>query len=358
VSVVGLAIDCVGHPTGAQVRAAGYRAIALYVGTPGRRKAPSAEQVSDYLANGLELILVYEDTTGSWRGGRARGVADAQAVKAHLADLGLDWGRVGCVYFAFDEDVVTKDLPLARAYADGCGSVVGVAKLGVYGGRSVISDALDRGYATFGWSAAGWQYGHIDDRSQLYQQVGTTNVGGVQCDVDQIRADNYGQYPAFAPPQPSPAGPAGRSSEDAVALISFPATDYPADPAGGRWQDLDPAQWPRSGEVHSALVPAVPGGGGWRGNGSVSSITCGWAGGQEAVDSTGRLKPSGFLEYLRVFYFTDITYRTPQVKNLVVNAPLIGNLSLPAQPLPGWCTFLVARYAAPGGLHLGIEYER
>ncbi|MEK6443659.1 hypothetical protein [Pseudonocardia sp. T1-2H] len=76
------------------------------------------------------------------------------------------------------------------------------------------------------------------------------------------------------------------------------------------------------------------------------------------MDGSGRVKPSGFIEYLRVFSWTDLSYRTPIVTNLVVNTPMVGNLSLPQVGLPGWCTFLVARYAAPGGLYLGIEWER
>lgn len=359
-ALYGLAIDCVGHPTAEQVRGAGFKAVALYVGTPGRRKAPSAAQVADYLAHGLELILVYEDTIGSWQGGRARGAADATAALEHVKALGLDPARIGCIYLAFDSDVTAKQLPVAREYGAGAGSVLGVGRVGVYGGRSVISDALDRGWASYGWSAAGWQYGHIDDRSHLYQQVGTSNVAGVPVDIDQIRAELYGQYPAPLPPPVTPVAvdTAARSSEDSVALIQFDSTPWPEDPPGGRWQDVPPSAWPRSGEVHTALVPAIPGGGGWRGRGSISSITCGWAGGQEGLDAAGRVKPSGYIEYLRCFSWTDISYRTPIVTDLVVNTQMVGNASLPGVGLPGWSTFLVARYAAPGGLYLGIEWER
>jgi hypothetical protein len=359
----GLAIDCVGHPAAHLVRTAGFRSIALYVGTPGRKKAPTAAMVADYLAAGLHLILVYEDTTGSWRGGQARGVADGQAVRAHLAQLGIDWAKVGCVYHAYDEDVTAADLPLARLYAIGAAQAYGGPhRVGVYGSRMVIADLLDRGLAGRAWASAGWQYGHIDPRCVLEQRIPQINIGGVPCDVDDILAADFGQYPAPAPvappvaPAPAPPVTPGRSSEDAVALLEFPPTPLPAAPPGGRWQDTDPATWPRSVEHRTALVPAVPGG--WRGRGSISAIVAGWAGDQDPPAPNGTAKPSGFIEYLRVFHMGDQAYSQWLATNGVVNTALVGNRSLAAVPLPAWCTFLVVRYAAPGGLYLGIEWER
>lgn len=344
---VGTAVDCVGHPSPVAVLAAGHQAIACYVGIPSRRKCVTAAQVAAYLAAGLQLILVYEDTTGSWTGGRGRGLADGQAVRAHLTILGLDWAQVACVYMAFDEDVTADELPTARDYAAGVAQAFGgPGKVGGYGGRVVLADLLDRGLIGRAWAAAGWQYGRIDARCVMAQHVQQVNVGGVPCDVNDLRAEDFGQYPAVdAPPS------ARRASEDAVALLSFPGTPPPADPPAGRWQDTDPATWPRSPELCSALVPAVAGG--WRGRGSVSSIACGWAGGQDP----GSGKPSGFIAYLRVFHFTDLSYSEWLATDLVKNAPLVGNRSLPQAPLPEWCTLLVVRYAAPAGLFLGVEWE-
>jgi hypothetical protein len=342
------------------VRAAGHRAVALYVGTPGRAKSPSRDQVQAYLDAGLELILVYEDTSTSWQAGRPRGISDAIAVQSHLKVLGLDWSKVGCVYHAIDSDVTPAHLPAAADYLSGVASVYGgTDKLGVYGSRAVITAALNAGQARLAWAAAGWQYGAIDPRSALHQQVQTVTVGGVQCDVNQLLADDYGKYPRLAAaPAPAPAPAAvsvPRSPEDAVALLSFPATPLPVDPPGGRWQDTNPATWVRSAEQRTALVPAVKGG--WRGAGSISSLTCGWAGNQDGPDAQGRIKPSGFIEYLRIFGWTDISYKTPRAVELVTNRPMTGNFSLPQLALPDWCTFLVVRYSAPGGLYLGIEWE-
>jgi hypothetical protein len=354
-------IDCVGHPSGAHVRDAGYSGIALYVGTPGRAKAPSRAQVADYRAQGLELVLVYEDNVGTWAGGRDRGAADARAALQHLQDLGIDWSRAGCLYLALDTDITDAGLPAARAYMQGAAEVLGGAhRVGAYGGRRPLADLLDRGLIRYAWSAAGWQYGHIDPRSHLQQKARTVMVGGVAADLNTILAEDFGQYPSPAAPAPEPApapAEARRTSpEETVASTAWPATIQPVDPAsGGRWQDQDPAQWPRSAEVGWAIAP--PFASGWRGRGALSAIVCGWAGGQDGSRRDGTIPPSGYIEYLRVFYFTDITYSEWRCMDLVSHAPLVGNRSLRGVGLPDFSTFIVARYSAPAGLHLAVEYE-
>lgn len=162
-----------------------------------------------------------------------------------------------------------------------------------------------------------------------------------------------------------------RGSEDAVALIDWPASPLPTDANGIRWQDSDPASWPRCAEQKTALVHS--GARTWRGAGSLSVVACGWAMGtskpdaltdphltfQDGPDPTGKIKPSGWIDWLRVFYFPDGPgHGDWQVADLATNMPLIGNRSLPSMPLPDFSTLLTARYSAPGGLYLGLEWER
>ncbi len=210
-------------------------------------------------------------------------------------------------------------------------------------------------------------YGGLVPSMLQFSSHATTQ--GIEIDADAYRGDRAGLLAALAPSDPL----AHRDSEDAVALVSFDATPLPSDvPGGARWQDVNPANWPLGPEQKTALVHAAPSG--WRGRGSVSSITCGWAHGRTAgsdpladpsitpqdgpAPGTGELKASGWLEYLRVFHFPDgDAHQDWQVTELYTGIPLIGNKSLPQVFLPDWCTFLVARYSAPGGLYLGIEWE-
>lgn len=151
-------------------------------------------------------------------------------------------------------------------------------------------------------------------------------------------------------PAPPPVS-SRRATEDHTMLITLPATPPPPD------LTADPAKWPRSREFTRGLLP--PGKGTWRGEGSISSLVCGWA-----VDANGQAQkdrvPSGWVEYLRVFHHTSGGpggYRDLKARTLLADVPMIGNWSLPALPLPDWATAFVIRYTAPSELNVGIEYE-
>lgn len=88
-------------------------------------------------------------------------------------------------------------------------------------------------------------------------------------------------------------------------------------------------------------------------------MTCGWA-----IDTIGRAqekdRPSGYIEYLRVFHHTKGGpggYRDLKSVELLKGTALVGNWSVPPLALPDWATSLVVRYAAPSELGLGVEYE-
>lgn len=145
--------------------------------------------------------------------------------------------------------------------------------------------------------------------------------------------------------------PHARASEDHNMLFVLPATPAPAD------LSTDPSTWPRSREISRPLLPPAPGN--WRGRGAISSVTCGWA-----IDAAGHAqqqgRPSGYIEYLRVFYHTaggPGGYRDLKAVDLLKGTSLNGNWSLPQLELPDWATSLVVRYSAPAELGLGIEYE-
>lgn len=149
--------------------------------------------------------------------------------------------------------------------------------------------------------------------------------------VEWMLADPHRRIPVDLPP----------TSEDAVALERFAPT---AAPSGGNWEDTDPRSWPASREEYLPLVP--PAEGNWRGLGSISSLTCGW--------------PKGYVHYLRVFHDRDGSQEgRPLVTNLIEEPgkALEPHWKLRRMNLPPWSFWLVIKYAAPGGLGIGIEYQ-
>lgn len=356
-----------GRIPGSAIRAGGYSLALRYVDDPARglsSKHLRPDEYAELRAAGVAVGLVFEQGVDDVSGGFTAGVQHARRALAGAAWLG--YPADGLIFMAVDEHCLPAQVAQVLDYLDGAASVLGRQRTGVYGFSEVCDAAIGR-------YGALWQCGHRPAPGgpvHLYQRsTAPVSVAGITCDVNELlRPLPYLTPPGTAqsgPAQPGPAVPVAAapvsplrgSPEDAVALISFPATDKPSDPPGGRWQDADPSTWPTSPEVMSALVPAVPGGG-WRGAGSISSITCGWAPGQDGPDHDGHLKPSGWISYLRVFGFQNgPAYDGWQVHELLTNVVLVGNKSLPQLALPSWCTSLVVRGSWPGGLHLGCEWE-
>lgn len=338
--------------SGQAIRAAGYQFTVRYVdspdyGPPSKCVVPG--EYADLTAHGVSVALVFEGGTDDITGGHGAGIRNARRALAGARWVGHP--DDGIIFMAVDEHLSGAQVVQALDYLDGAASVLGRDRTGVYGFSELVDSAIGR-------YGALWQCGRRPAPGgpvHLYQRNdGTVTVGGVECDVNELLRP----LPGLTAPAPDLSVPPLGPSEASVALISFPATAMPSDPPGGRWQDADPSTWPTSGEEMTALVPAVPGGG-WRGAGSISSVTCGWAPGQDGPDHEGHLKPSGWINYMRVFGFQNgPAYDGWQCHEVLTNVVLVGNKSLPQIPLPAWCTSLVVRGSWPGGLHLGVEWER
>jgi hypothetical protein len=331
-----------GPIAGSAIVSAGYGFAIRYVEAPkyaGRKHITMAEY-TDLLDAGVGVFLVFEDVISDAFGGYIAGLAHAQRALAGAAAVGY----TGVIFLSVDDHVTPAQMPAVQDYFVGAASVLGWDRLGVYG----FSETL----AAVQGARAYWLCGHHPlpgSIANIWQRnTGTVHVAGVECDVNELIT-----------PVPDPGG-----LEDHVALISLPATPRPTDTHAGRWQDTDPATWPRNDEEgHSPLVGA----------GKLHAVTTGWATGLSFSDATainttitgqdgpaadGVIKPSGYIDYLRVFYFPDgDTHADWCWTELFTDVALIGNKSLPAVALPAGATFLVASYTAPAGLHLAVTFD-
>jgi hypothetical protein len=193
-----------GRPSGAQVVAARYGFVVRYLdnGLSGRTNL-SATEVNDMHGNGVAVAMVWErkiiGQPDRATEGHAAGVADAQSAQAQAVNVGLPDNPI---YFAVDFDIpdYAPGNNTARAklgpvgdYFDGVLSVLPLTRVGIYGGFYAVSRALDAGLADWAWQTAAWSGGQEDARIHLFQRVGTVTVGGVGCDVNEARKDNFGQ---------------------------------------------------------------------------------------------------------------------------------------------------------------------
>lgn len=182
-------------PTPAQVRANGGHWIAGYFSTD-TSKNLNRGNIATFLAAGIPVVTVWETTTGRATQGHAAGVADAHAAEAERIAAGLPSSHVH--HFAVDEDTSWASV---AAYFDGAISVLGLARVGCYGGYPVIVGAHGHGikylWQTVAWSGGAWA------SFATIRQTGGELLGG-QADVDYSEAADFGQTPRPVAPTPTP----------------------------------------------------------------------------------------------------------------------------------------------------------
>jgi hypothetical protein len=182
-----------GFPGAGNIRGAGYAGAVRYIGFPDRRKCTNAGELADFSNNGIGMALIYQDGTGDFVGGFGAGQSNAGRARDHANGIGFPGSRP--IYLAIDRDIVSAgDFNTVMSYLDGAGSVIGQDKVGVYGEHDVIQRALEGGHARYGWQTAAWSGGRHYPGAHLYQRIGTVQVGGVACDVNDVLADDWGQH--------------------------------------------------------------------------------------------------------------------------------------------------------------------
>ena len=197
------------RPGGALLKAAGKHFAVRYLYPDGQGgKGLDASELSDLTANGVEVPVVYESYAARAKEGRAAGQADAKTAQAALVALGMPSGMP--IYFAVDYDAPESDQGVIDEYLRGCADVIGVDRVGVYGGYWVIKRCHENGTAKWLWQTYAWSGGNVHPENHLYQYRNGQDLNGA---VDFCRAlkENYGQPSAFGaakPVTPTPSAPA------------------------------------------------------------------------------------------------------------------------------------------------------
>lgn len=177
-----------GHPGGAALKAAGKAFAARYVShTPS--KNVSLAEAADLAAHGVSTVVVWETAANRAGAGRAAGIADAHDAVAQATAAGMPGDRP--IYFAVDWDA---DPTVVVGYFQGVASVLGLPRVGGYGGYKVIKYLLDHGLITYGWQTAAWSQGKQDPRAHIYQPATGVHINGVACDDDTAIQTDYGQW--------------------------------------------------------------------------------------------------------------------------------------------------------------------
>lgn len=163
----------------------------------------TVSEVADLRAYKRTLALIYQHVSRSRvLEGRAAGRHDAEWALARARECGVE---PRAIYFAVDFDTVSAaQWAAVREYMLGAGEVLGLERIGTYGEYDLLDYLFARGAITWGWQTYAWSIGHNHDdqprhpRAHLFQRIQRANVGGIDCDVNDVlaKSGDYGQTPA------------------------------------------------------------------------------------------------------------------------------------------------------------------
>lgn len=310
-----------GRPKPSAITAGGFSFVCRYLtsggpGLPGKLLNP--DEYAALGAAGVAVVPNWETFDTRMLAGHDAGVADARAAAAYLTKLGHPNDRP--VFFSADFDATPAQQAEVDDYLRGCASVLGPARVGVYGSYYVVKRCLDNHTAVWAWQAMAWSGGQVDDRAHIVQRTATAVVDGIPCDVNEARVlPDYGQHPI--PHQ-------HRRSE----MTQLPATKRPDDP------NSDPATWPQT----NYDVDFVAG--------------QGWAGVFGTEEWPGRTTDTarGFLR-LASWILTDgrLIPVSDQLSTTGKGVVIFDHAPTCALVAPAGACGLTINYAAPGGAVVG-----
>ncbi len=179
-----------GRPSMSSLQSAGSNFVVRYVNYIGNPKDITLSEAQSLFGAGQQIILVFESTANEMLNGYNAGVADAQEAANEAVKAGAP-SNFFC-YFAADFDATEANQTPINAYLNGAASVLGLSRVGIYGGYYPVSRALTAGAASKGWQTVAWSGGQVYSGISLYQYANT--ILSNSSDVDMGIGSNLGQW--------------------------------------------------------------------------------------------------------------------------------------------------------------------
>jgi hypothetical protein len=115
------------------------------------------------------------------------------------------------IYFSVDFNATAAQLPAIADYFHGVATVLGLDRVGVYGGFNVIEYLAIIDAARWFWQTYAWSGGNWSIRAHIRQVRNGVSFQGADIDLDTAMESDYGQWmvgvepgPIVNPPSPKP----------------------------------------------------------------------------------------------------------------------------------------------------------
>lgn len=181
------------RPNITQLAALG-KVFACRYGGPGTSgKHLTASEAQALSAAGISIVANAEGAADGLLGGFNAGVSWARSAETHFRNCGMPADRP--IYLSVDFNVSSAQWPAVANSLRGAASVLGAARVGVYGGRRAIEWARRDGVARWYWQTYAWSSGVWVPGNHIEQYLnGVTIAGTGSVDLDRALPADYGQW--------------------------------------------------------------------------------------------------------------------------------------------------------------------
>lgn len=241
-----------GEISGADLAAAGISFVCRYIndgGTGLPKKLLTAAEFIDLVQHGIQVVFNYETTatfmlTDNGAADAQAGLAYVQGLLAAAAAAGVDVsGYQPVIYFSADFDEAPAQDATVEAYLDSAKTVLGTNAAGkscaaIYGAYWILMRANESGHVDYLWQAEAWSGSNVYSGIAVMQRsdLGYKTIDGVQCDIDEAHAADFGQFIPQTGGQPPVTNPTQPTTLDTVvtsqsryaepATVAYPLSDY------------------------------------------------------------------------------------------------------------------------------------
>jgi len=194
------------RPSDSTLTSNGVQFVCRYLSydTTGKNITPT--EYAHKLSIGIAVVLNWEWGANDALDGYSRGVQHATEAESQRQALGAPSNAP--IYFSVDFDATPGQQAAIDNYLNGAASVIGHARVGVYGGYYVVERCYANGSASWFWQTYAWSGGSVSSHAHIYQF--NNGIQGGQADENHALQPNYGQI--------KPDGTVGSPTTGAVSL--------------------------------------------------------------------------------------------------------------------------------------------
>lgn len=183
------------RPSPAGLYAAGKRFVIRYGGAGTTPKWLTPSEARALIDAGLSIVANVEGTASGLLNGWNTGVHWAQGADANFRFWSMPADRP--IYLSVDFDVQAGQWPAVADALRGAASVIGVDRVGVYGGRNAMRWARRDGVARWFWQTYAWSGRPTEwiAGNHIEQYRNGVTVAGGDCDLNRSLTVDFGQWP-------------------------------------------------------------------------------------------------------------------------------------------------------------------